>query len=84
MSDELEIAEIIDAPEEDDGQPRWVRNHLKAANEYTKERTRCIGIRLRTQEDAEYIRIYESIPNKTQWFRKALEAYNRNANKREE
>lgn len=69
--------EVVEDSSEPSTLPKWVENHYKWQREYGKSRTKCIGIRLRTQEDSEYIKIFNSIPGKTDWLRRALKAWKR-------
>lgn len=62
MSDELEILDTKSYQQE--------YNHI-----YRTEKTKCIALRFRLDKDAKYIKIYESIPNKIEFFRKCLELY---------
>lgn len=44
-------------------------------NKYKREKKLCIAFRLSRQYDADLIDIYESIPNKMDWFRWALREF---------
>lgn len=66
---------MIDDFEILDDKPNWIKNKEKYDHHYRTERTKGVAFRLRIIEDAEYIRIYESIPNKTEFFRKCLRMY---------
>lgn len=63
MNDEL----ILDSPTLSKKQEY---NHI-----YRTEKTKCIAVRLRFDKDADYIKIYERIPNKAAFFRKCLRLY---------
>jgi len=43
---------------------------------YDKENKLPVNIRLNRKTEAEYVEIYESIPNKREWFKQALLDYN--------
>lgn len=44
----------------------------RAHNKYNKEKMIGITFRLAKERDADLIAIYQSIPNKMEWFRQAL------------
>lgn len=44
----------------------------RAAKKYLRNNMKSIAFRLSKKRDADLIEIYESLPNKMEWFRKAL------------
>ena len=44
----------------------------KASMKYNREKMKNISFSLHKETDADLIKIYESIPNKAEWFREAL------------
>lgn len=46
----------------------------RATKKYRKKNMLCIAFRLSRKYDADLIEIYQSIPNKMEWFRSALRA----------
>lgn len=46
----------------------------KAHKKWNKEKMVSIAFRLSKERDADLIAIYQSIPNKMEWFRQALKA----------
>lgn len=50
---------------------------LDYIKEYNRTRTKVISFRLNNENDAALIEIYETIPNKMEWFRQCLIEYGR-------
>ena len=71
MSDEIEILG------ETKKKSRWMTNKEEYNRKYRNQRTRCIAFRLRTREDEKYIKIYQRIPNKIEFLRQCLDAYDK-------
>lgn len=46
----------------------------RAHNKYNREKMVTLSVRLHKVNDAELIEFYKAIPNKADWFRKALKA----------
>ena len=46
----------------------------RATKKYRQKNMLCIAFRLNKKYDADLIEIYQSIPNKMEWFRSALRA----------
>ena len=44
----------------------------EASKKYNRKMMMSISFRLHKESDADLIKIYESIPNKAEWFREAL------------
>lgn len=53
---------------------QWEINKQAYNNAYNKEHSKLIRIRL-FEKDYKYVEIWQSIPNKTDWFRKKLDEY---------
>ena len=71
MSDDIEI---LGEPKK---KSRWMTNKEEYNRKYRNQRTRCIAFRLRTREDEKYIKIYQRIPNKIEFLRQCLDAYDK-------
>lgn len=56
--------------------PRWKRpSHIKSAMKYKKENTIKISISLNKKTEPELVETYQSIPNKSAWFKACLRQY---------
>lgn len=55
--------------------PRWQRNKTEYNKKYFKSNYKRINVNLNQQTEQEYIDIYESIPNKREWFKECLLRY---------
>lgn len=55
--------------------PKWAQNKKKYDQQYAKDHKRRIVIDLNRNTEPELIEIYESIPNKAEWFKKCLREY---------
>ena len=60
-------------------EPQWRINKRKRNHEYEKEHSISITLCMRREADAELIEVYQSIPNKTEWFRECLQKYKKEA-----
>ncbi len=54
---------------------------LTYINDYNRNKTKVISIRLNTEKDAELIAIYQTIPNKREWLKKCLLEYSKQLGK---
>ena len=55
--------------------PKWAQNKLEYNKKYEKENKVQVSIKLNRITEPEYIEIYQSIPNKRQWFLDCLRRY---------
>lgn len=55
--------------------PVWKKNKSEYNKKYFKENYKRININLNQQTEQEFIDIYESIPNKREWFKECLLRY---------
>ena len=58
--------------------PRYYNEQMrKASQKYLLEQTLSIAFRLNRRTDADLIRIYQRIPNKSQFFKQALREWDK-------
>mgnify|MGYP003399273747 CR=1 len=59
--------------------PTWIKNKQDYTKEYLRQHSKGITFRLfyANHDDAELLKVYDSIPNKAEWFRECLRKYDK-------
>ena len=55
--------------------PNWAKNKIEYDRRYDKENKIQVALRLNKKTEPELVEIYQSIPNKSQWFKDCLRRY---------
>ncbi len=55
--------------------PNWAKNKIEYDKRYEKENKIQVAIKLNKVTEPELVEIYQSIPNKSQWFKECLRRY---------
>lgn len=55
--------------------PKWAQNKLVYDRKYVRENKIQVAIKLNKVTEPELVEIYQSIPNKSQWFKDCLRQY---------
>lgn len=55
--------------------PTWVKNKMAYDKKYERENKIQVAIKLNKVTEPELVEIYQSIPNKSKWFRDCLRQY---------
>lgn len=56
--------------------PRWKKpSHIKSSVKYNRENKIKVSIFLNKKTEPELVEIYQSIPNKSAWFKACLRQY---------